>query len=131
MFLAIQSDANGVPKRRNMWSHVSHHPPMSKNSGDTGLGQWRSSRLENAFTVPAPVDQAWSVLLDVERVAPCLPGAALHGGDGDEFTGTMTIKLGPVTSRYGGTVRVEQADEAARRAGLRAGARDAHGNGTA
>jgi uncharacterized protein len=88
-------------------------------------------RLENAFTVPAPVDQAWSVLLDVERVAPCLPGAALDGGDGNQFTGTMTIKLGPVTSRYGGTVRIEQADEAARRAVLRAQARDARGDGTA
>jgi uncharacterized protein len=88
-------------------------------------------RLENAFTVPAPVDQAWSVLLDVERVAPCLPGAALDGGDGTEFTGTMTIKLGPVTSRYGGTVRIEQADAAARRAVLRARARDARGDGTA
>jgi hypothetical protein len=40
---AIQSHANGVPKRRNMWSQVSHHPPMSKNIGDTGFGQWRSS----------------------------------------------------------------------------------------
>jgi carbon monoxide dehydrogenase subunit G len=88
-------------------------------------------RLENAFTVPAPVDQAWSVLLDVERVAPCLPGAALDGGGGSEFTGTMTIKLGPVTSRYGGTVRVEEADEAARRAVLLARARDTRGDGSA
>jgi carbon monoxide dehydrogenase subunit G len=88
-------------------------------------------RLENAFTVPAPVEQAWSVLLDVERVAPCLPGAALDGGDGSEFSGTMTIKLGPVTSRYGGSVRIEQADEGARRAVLRASARDARGDGTA
>ena len=82
-------------------------------------------RLENAFTVPAPVDQAWSVLLDVERVAPCLPGAALEGGDGTSYSGTMTIKLGPVTSRYRGTVEIEQADEAARRAVLRARATDA------
>ena len=82
-------------------------------------------RLENAFTVPAPVEQAWSVLLDVERVAPCLPGAALEGGDGTTYSGTMTIKLGPVTSRYRGTVEIEQADEAARRAVLRARASDA------
>ena len=82
-------------------------------------------RLENAFTVPAPVDQAWSVLLDVERVAPCLPGAALEGGDGTSYSGTMTIKLGPVTSRYRGTVEIEKADEAARRAVLRARATDA------
>jgi carbon monoxide dehydrogenase subunit G len=88
-------------------------------------------RLENAFTVPAPVDQAWSVLLDVERIAPCLPGAALDGGSGSEFTGSMTIKLGPVTSRYGGTVRIKEADEAARRAVLLARARDTRGDGTA
>jgi carbon monoxide dehydrogenase subunit G len=92
---------------------------------------WPAMRLENAFTVPAPVEQAWSVLLDVERVAPCLPGAALDGGDGNAFTGTMTIKLGPVTSRYGGTVRIEEADATARRAVLRAQARDARGDGTA
>src|SRR5215218_2335846 len=88
-------------------------------------------RLENAFTVPAPVEQAWAVLLDVERVAPCLPGAALAGGGGSEFSGTMTIKLGPVTSRYDGTVRIEEADEAARRAVLLARARDTRGAGTA
>ncbi len=82
-------------------------------------------RLENAFTVPAPVDQAWSVLLDVERVAPCLPGAALEGGDGTTYSGTMTIKLGPVKSRYHGTVEIAEADVDARRAVLRASARDA------
>src|SRR5215218_5290237 len=88
-------------------------------------------RLENAFTVPAPVERAWAALLDVERVAPCLPGAALDDGDGTEFSGTMTIKLGPVTSRYRGTVRIEEADAEARRAVLRAQGRDARGNGTA
>ena len=88
-------------------------------------------RLENAFAVPAPVETAWAVLLDVERVAPCLPGAALDGGDGTDFSGSMTIKLGPVTSRYRGTVRIEHADERARRAVLRARARDARGDGTA
>jgi carbon monoxide dehydrogenase subunit G len=89
-------------------------------------------KLEHDFTVHAPPAQAWSVLLDVERVAPCLPGAALDaGGDGTEFAGSMTIKLGPVTSRYRGTVRIEEADEAALRAVLRAQARDARGDGTA
>src|SRR5918998_425830 len=88
-------------------------------------------QLEHDFTVHAPPAQAWSVLLDVERVAPCLPGAALDEGDGTEFSGTMTIKLGPVTSRYRGTVRIEEADEQARRAVIRAQGRDARGNGTA
>ncbi|HZB74817.1 MAG TPA: SRPBCC family protein [Solirubrobacteraceae bacterium] len=88
-------------------------------------------KLTNEFTVPAPADEAFAVLLDVERVAPCLPGAALSGGDGETFDGTMTIKLGPVTSRFEGTVRIVETDRAARRAVLRAQARDARGAGTA
>jgi carbon monoxide dehydrogenase subunit G len=88
-------------------------------------------KLENEFTVPAPVEQAWEVLLDVERVAPCLPGAAIEGTDGDEHKGTMTIKIGPITTRYSGTVKIEEADESARRAVMRAQARDQRGQGTA
>jgi len=88
-------------------------------------------KLSNEFTVPAPADEAFSVLLDVERVAPCLPGATLAGGDGETFDGAMTIKLGPVTSRFEGTVRIVEADRTARRAVLRAQARDARGAGTA
>jgi uncharacterized protein len=88
-------------------------------------------KLENEFTVPAPVEQAWEVLLDVERVAPCLPGAALTGSEGVEHQGTMTIKIGPITTRYQGTVRIEEADEASRRAVMRAQARDSRGQGTA
>jgi carbon monoxide dehydrogenase subunit G len=88
-------------------------------------------KLRNEFTVPADVERAWDVLLDLERVAPCLPGARLEGGDGQEFTGQMTIKIGPVTSRYQGTVRIEQADVEARRAVMLAQARDAGGAGTA
>jgi carbon monoxide dehydrogenase subunit G len=88
-------------------------------------------KLENEFTVPAPVEQAWNVLLDVERVAPCLPGAALEGSEGDQYRGTMTIKIGPITSRYNGTVSIQEADEAARRAVMRAQARDSRGQGTA
>ena len=88
-------------------------------------------KLENEFTVPAPVEQAWAVLLDVERVAPCLPGAAIEGSEGDEHKGTMTIKIGPITTRYAGTVRIEEADEATRRAVMRAQARDSRGQGTA
>jgi carbon monoxide dehydrogenase subunit G len=88
-------------------------------------------KLENGFSVSAPIERAWEVLLDVERVAPCLPGAALEGRDGDDYRGTMTVKLGPITSRYTGTLRIEEADEQARRAVMRADARDARGQGTA
>ena len=89
-------------------------------------------KLENEFTVPAPLEQAWAVLLDIERVAPCLPGAQVEpGGDGGEYTGTMTIKIGPITARYKGSVRIEQADEAGRVAVMRAQAKDARGQGTA
>jgi uncharacterized protein len=88
-------------------------------------------KLKNEFTVPAPVEQAYAVLLDVERVAPCLPGAALDGGDGETFTGSMTLKLGPVKSRFQGAVRIESADDRAFRVVMRAEAKDAGGQGTA
>jgi carbon monoxide dehydrogenase subunit G len=88
-------------------------------------------KLENEFTVPAPVERAWSVLLDLDRVAPCLPGAAIEGTEGDRHTGTMTIKIGPITARYKGTVKIEEADEQAHRAVMRAQARDSRGQGTA
>src|SRR3954454_16247887 len=89
-------------------------------------------KLENEFTVPAPLEQAWAVLLDVERVAPCLPGASVEpSGDEGDYAGTMTIKIGPITSRYKGTVKIERADEAARVAVMRAQAKDARGQGTA
>ena len=88
-------------------------------------------KLENEFTVPASIEQAWEVLLDVERVAPCLPGAAITGSEGDEHQGTMKIKIGPITTSYKGTVKIEEADVAARRAVMRAQARDSRGQGSA
>jgi uncharacterized protein len=88
-------------------------------------------KLQNEFTVSAPVERAWEVLLDVERVAPCLPGATIEGSEGDEYSGTMKIKIGPITTTYKGTVRIQEADEAARRAVMRAQARDSRGQGTA
>jgi uncharacterized protein len=89
-------------------------------------------KLENDFTVPAPLEQAWAVLLDVERVAPCLPGAAVEpAGEDGEYAGTMTIKIGPITSRYKGTVKIETADAQNHVAVMRAQAKDARGQGTA
>ena len=90
-------------------------------------------KLENDFTVPASIDQAWAVLLDVPRVAPCLPGATVEegGGDDGEYQGAMKIKIGPITASYKGTVKIEQADEAAHVVAMKAQAKDARGQGTA
>jgi carbon monoxide dehydrogenase subunit G len=87
--------------------------------------------MENEFTVEAPVEQAWETLLDLERITPCLPGAALQEESGDEYKGTMTIRLGPVTQKYNGTVSFEETDEEFRRAVLKADGKDARGQGTA
>src|SRR3954468_5654174 len=89
-------------------------------------------KLENEFTVPASIDEAWAVLLDVPRVAPCLPGATVEpGGDDGEYNGTMKIKIGPITASYKGTVKIEETDEAAHRVAMKAQAKDARGQGTA
>jgi carbon monoxide dehydrogenase subunit G len=88
-------------------------------------------QLEHSFTVPATVDEAWKVLTDIERVAPCMPGAALESVDGDNFTGTVKVKLGPIGLTYKGKASFTEKDEAAHRAVLNAQGRDARGNGTA
>ncbi|MBA2343955.1 MAG: SRPBCC family protein [Rubrobacter sp.] len=88
-------------------------------------------KMENEFTVEAPVEQAWEALLDLERITPCLPGAALREESGDEYKGTMTIRLGPVTQKYNGAVSFEETDEEARRVVLKADGKDARGQGTA
>lgn len=88
-------------------------------------------QLEHSFTVPVGIDRAWSVLLDIEQVAPCMPGAALDSVDGDEFTGTVKVKLGPISLTYKGHAAFIEKDEAAHRATIDARGRDARGNGTA
>src|SRR4051794_18250719 len=88
-------------------------------------------KLENEFTVPASIDEAWAVLLDVPRVAPCLPGATVEEGEDGEYTGQMKIKIGPITASYKGTVKIQEADEANRTVAMRAQAKDARGQGTA
>src|SRR5919205_1264117 len=88
-------------------------------------------KLENEFTVDVPVEDAWNVLLDLERVTPCLPGASLTEQSGDEYKGTMKVRLGPVSQEYEGTVKIDEADEEAHRAVIRAEGKDARGQGTA
>ncbi|MGH3341913.1 MAG: SRPBCC family protein [Carbonactinosporaceae bacterium] len=87
--------------------------------------------LEHEFVVPVPVADAWKVLLDVERVAPCMPGATLDSSEGDEFTGRVRVKVGPITVTYRGSARFSEQDEAARRVVIDANGREARGSGTA
>ncbi|MBA3419641.1 MAG: SRPBCC family protein [Geodermatophilaceae bacterium] len=88
-------------------------------------------QLEHSFTVPVGVEQAWEVLLDIERVAPCMPGAVLDSVEGDNFTGRVKIKLGPVNLTYKGSASFVEKDADARRVVLDAKGKDARGNGTA
>ncbi len=89
-------------------------------------------KINNEFTVSVPVEEAWNIMLDLERVAPCLPGAAIQEDKGDgEYEGTMKVKIGPITANYKGTVKVEEADEENRRAVMKATGRDVRGQGTA
>ena len=80
--------------------------------------------------MPAPIDVVWPALLDPERVAPCVPGATLSGVEGETFSGTVKVKVGPITLLYKGTGTFTETDEKARRAVLKASAKDTRGNGT-
>jgi carbon monoxide dehydrogenase subunit G len=87
--------------------------------------------LEHNFTVAVPVEQAWQVLQDLERVAPCMPGATLTSHAGDDFTGTVRVKLGPVTMTFAGQGRFVERDPQARRLVIEAAGKDKRGGGTA
>ena len=88
--------------------------------------------IENEFEVAAPVETVWAYLLDVPRLAPCLPGAELVGDDGDgTYQGKVTAKLGPVSLRFAGTAKIVEADEAARRIVMDASGSEEKGKGTA
>jgi carbon monoxide dehydrogenase subunit G len=88
-------------------------------------------KLENEFRVDVPVEQAWRVLLDVERIAPCMPGAQLQEVEGDEYRGIVKVKVGPITAQYKGAARITEADETNHHAVIRAEGRDTRGQGNA
>ena len=89
-------------------------------------------KLEQTFEVQAPLAQVWEALNDLERVAPCLPGAAITSHDEDgTYHGTFTVKLGPMTAAYNGTIKIEDVDEASHRATLKARGTDKRGQGGA
>ena len=87
--------------------------------------------LEHSFTIPVPPEQAWQVLLDVEQVAPCMPGATVDSFDGDVVTGRIKVKVGPVAMTYAGTARFVERDEQSRTVRLEASGKETRGAGTA
>jgi len=88
-------------------------------------------KLENEFRVDVPVEEAWRVLLDVERIAPCMPGAQLQEVEGDEYRGIVKVKVGPITAQYKGVARITESDDANHRVVIRAEGRDTRGQGNA
>ena len=89
-------------------------------------------KLEQSFEVKAPVETVWEALIDVQRVAPCLPGAEItQANDDGSYEGNFQVKLGPTTAAYQGKLSMESLDEAARRATMKATGRDKRGQGSA
>jgi uncharacterized protein len=87
--------------------------------------------LVNDFTVSVPVDEAWTTLTDVERIAPCLPGAQLQEIEGDTYRGIVKVKVGPITAQFKGEAHFVERDEENHRAVLKAAGRDTGGKGNA
>jgi len=87
--------------------------------------------LDNSFTVPVPPEQAWEVLLDVERIAPCMPGASVLSVDGDSIEGQVKVKLGPLSLTYKGTAKFVEKDQANHTIVLNASGKETRGAGTA
>jgi carbon monoxide dehydrogenase subunit G len=89
-------------------------------------------KLEQSFSVAAPIDEVWNALVDVQRVAPCLPGAEItERKDDGSYAGTFTVKLGPTTAIYNGVLRLESVDPATHTATMNARGTDKRGRGGA
>ena len=88
-------------------------------------------KLEHSFEVEAPMSRVWATMIDVERVAPCLPGAEITGAQDGVYEGTFTVKLGPTTASYAGKLELEEVDEAGHTVTMKANGRDKRGQGSA
>ena len=90
-----------------------------------------SMEMDHSFTVPVPPEQAWDVLLDVEKIAPCMPGAIVEEFDGEVVTGRIKIKVGPVSLTYRGTAKFTERDPDAHMVVVEASGKETRGAGTA
>ena len=109
--------------RRARWTSIPHRSRTTERGA--------SVKIEDEFRVDVPIDEAWKVLLDVERIAPCMPGAQLQEIEGDEYRGIVKIKVGPITAQYKGAARIVETDEDAHQVVLKAEGRDTRGQGNA
>ena len=87
--------------------------------------------LQHHFEVPASKEETWRTFNDLEAVVPCFPGASIGEVDGDEFTGSVKVKIGPISLLYNGTGRFVERDETAGRIVIEASGKDRRGNGNA
>jgi carbon monoxide dehydrogenase subunit G len=87
--------------------------------------------ITDSFRVSTPIDATWKVMLDIEGIAPCMPGAQLQEVEGDEYRGVVKVKVGPITAQYKGTARLAEVDEQNRRIVIDASGRDTRGQGNA
>lgn len=89
-------------------------------------------KLEQSFEVEAPIERVWEALIDVERVAPCLPGAEISDAEeGGVYRGSFTVKVGPTTAAYRGELQMDELDSSTRTAVMRASGQDKQGQGSA
>jgi carbon monoxide dehydrogenase subunit G len=87
--------------------------------------------ITDSFRVSTPIDATWKVMLDIEGIAPCLPGAQLQEVEGDEYRGVVKVKVGPITAQYKGAARLTEVDESSHRIVIDASGRDTRGQGNA
>jgi carbon monoxide dehydrogenase subunit G len=88
-------------------------------------------KLEQTFEVQAPIERVWETLIDLERVAPCLPGAEIMEADDGTYRGTFSLRLGPASAAYHGELHMQEMDEDSRRVVMNASGRDKRGQGSA
>jgi carbon-monoxide dehydrogenase medium subunit len=107
------------------------HPEAKPKQAPARPAQGGGIRLEQSFDVSAPLERVWSELVEVERIAPCMPGAQLTGHEDNVYYGNFTVKLGPATASYRGAVRLESVDETSRMITIQASGQDKRGQGSA